>query len=148
MARAARATRANRSRTCAAAARSWCVGPCVGIGHVVVRLDVGHEVRRAGVHEPDDREARAAVDHEVAAPVGERLDVAHLGNAPDAAARRGRGVRAARRDEAEAAVGGLHVGEHAAVARLEDVQRLRRAREEHERQREEREPAHAFTRRR
>ena len=78
--------------------------------------------RRGDVELAQDAEARQAFEHDVEPPVVERLD---FGDPPDAAdlEQRRASPALARLDHADAPVARERVGDHRAVARLEDVQR-------------------------
>ena len=85
------------------------------------------------------RKLLGAEDDDVGATVGEFLVDPHHRSAPHRARLRQLGG-AARRGDPEASVPREAVGQHAPVARLEDVQRERRAGEEDDSQGEDREP--------
>ena len=94
-------------------------------------------MRRVG--EPLERESLASLDEHVRAAVGEHAHVAQLGDAAHAPRGKGALGPTRRQDDPEAAVARAAVREQLAIAGLEDVQRERRAGEENQRERKERE---------
>ena len=91
-------------------------------------------------HEPLQGEARAAGHDDVGAPVGETVHVGELRHAPHPPRRQVALPHAGDgREDGEAPVAAFNVGEQLSVAGLEEVQRERGPRKEHDAQRKDRE---------
>ena len=96
---------------------------------VVEGLDHGDEIGRGVIEVAGDEEARGALDDDVGAAVGEGLGAADLGDTAHGAQGR-RFMGDAGEGQAESFVTGDTIGEHPAVAGLEDVQGKQGAGEE------------------
>jgi hypothetical protein len=105
---------------------------------VLVRRDLGDEIRPIAGGDAHDREPLGALDEQVAPPIGQRLHLAELRDASDEAGGEPALGPAPLSTIPKPPVTRLTVGDHGAVAWLEYVQGERRAREEDEREREER----------